>query len=184
MNKTMNNSNVLKIAWMGVGVSNQYIPVLEKLDKNIDCKKYSRLIIIIADKISFKYNSTKKNKLIKDLFKLASKIKISDCKVEVVGWDFIYNDEEYLDILKKYEQLFNENLEFKNEVLFLVEKNRNILKKDEKVIASGYVLEEISSTILLNRKGFVKIGPETKEKLFDELSMKWSDLSVKDFERF
>lgn len=180
----MNNSKVLKTAWMGVGISSQYIPVLKKIDKNIDCKKYSRLIIVIADKISFKYNNTRKNKLIKDLFRLASGIKIKDCKVEVVGWDFIYNDEQYLDILKKYERLFDKNLEFKNEVLSLVEKNRNNMEENEKMFASGYVLEEISSTVLLNKNGFIKIGPEMKEKDFDELSVKWSGLSVRDFERF
>ena len=38
-------------AWIGIGISDRYVPVLKSMGKVIKNNSYSELIIIIADKI-------------------------------------------------------------------------------------------------------------------------------------
>lgn len=172
-------------AWIGIGISNTYISILKNLRKILKDNNFSKVIIMVANKINNRYNNQNNKELENKLLKLANKIELNGCEIKVIDWSYLDKNEEYLKILKKYEQLFNNDLNFKKDVETLVIKNRSKLKTKEEIdVATGYVLEEISSTIFFNEKEYVKIGPNKQEKLFDELSIKWGNMSKKDFDRF
>lgn len=136
-----------KKAWIGIGISNEYISVLKNIKKTIRNNGYSELIIIVADEIDYKYNSRERKQLVNNLFELAFKIKIPNCKLKVAGYKFLYSNKEYLNILKKYKNIFDKNSVFKNKVICLVKQNRQGLKNEKLIQSSGYVLEEISTAI-------------------------------------
>lgn len=172
-------------AWIGIGISNTYISVLENLKIVLKNNDFSKVIIFLANEINEKYNNQTNKKLENKLSELANKIELKGCKIKVIDWEYLDKNVEYLKILENMEKLFNSDLNFKKEVETLVIKNRSKLKTKEEInIAAGYVLEEISSTIFFNKKGYIKIGPEKQEKPFDELSIKYGNLSRNNFKRF
>ncbi len=171
-------------AWIGIGISDRYVPVLKSMGKVIKNNSYSELIIIIADKIDCKYNLRDRKECVENLFDLASQIKIPNCQLKVVSYGFLHDNKEYLGILEKYRKMLDEDSDFKNKVISLVRENRQGLKDERLAQASGYVLEEISGAQFFKNKGFVKIGPDEKEKKFDKLIMEFSDLTEEDFNRF
>ncbi|MFH1456511.1 MAG: hypothetical protein ABIF17_00140 [Patescibacteria group bacterium] len=177
-------SFVDKKAWIGIGISNGYISVLKGLKKIIENSNYSELIILIADLIDIKYNLRNREHMTKDLFVLSSNIEIPNCKLKITGWEFLYSNKEYLNILDHYKEQFNKDINFKNKVLSLVKENRQGLNKERQTNAAGYVLEEIASAVFFNKHNFTKIGPDQKEKDFDKLIIDFSNLTEKDFDRF
>jgi hypothetical protein len=160
-------------AWMGIGISNQYIQILKSLENKINTKDISSLKLILADEINNKYNDREKGQLSKDLFNLANKLKIEKIKVNVKQWTYFSKNKKYLNYLKKYKILFKEDNSFKKEVLNLVKKNRKIIEKKNLEKSANYVLEELASINFMSEKKIVKIGPKEKEADFDNLAKKY-----------
>jgi len=171
--------------WMGIGVSNTYVEILKKFPEKIKNKNYSRIILIIANEPNFNYNNHPKKQLAEDLFNLAEKIKnkIKNSKIEVKNWDFLSSNKRYQELFSKYKRMFKKNKKFHKDVLDIVEKNRKFYSK-EKERKANYVLEELSSIMFFAEKGFVKTGPNEKEKDFDNLAIKYPLNDKIAFERF
>ena len=172
-------------AWIGIGISNSYISILDHLKRILSEKNFSEVLIIIADKIDNKYNNHYNTKLEQELFETANRIELKECKIKVVRWEYLRKNNTYLKILEEVKHLFNSEFNFKKDVQTLVIKNRkNYKNKSEINLKAGYVLEEIGSTVFFNKNGYIKIGPEKQEKPFDNLSIKWFNLNEADFKRF
>lgn len=157
----------------GVGISNQYIPILENLHTFVNKDKFSSLKLILADEINLKYNKRKKGQLAEDLFNLAKKIQIEKVMISVEKWNYFSNNKKYQLILKKYKNLFRQNPNFKKEVINIVKLNRKKIDKSNIDNSANYVLEELASINFMHNKGFTKIVQD-KEKIFDDLAIKYS----------
>ena len=162
--------------WMGVGISNNYVQYLKKLQVFVTENYYSEVLLIFADEINKKYNERDKDQFSKDLFNFAKKLsnKLKDTKLILKKWSFLSKNKGYLNILKHYTLLYKKDKNFKKDVLEVVLKNRKIFSQGKEEKRANYVLEELSSILFFFRQGYTKVGPLEKEKVFDDLAKKYS----------
>jgi hypothetical protein len=161
-------------AWMGFGISKYYMDFSEELSNKINNLDFENYIFLIADEMQRKYNGTSNEDIAEHI--RMNLLRIPDS--EIIMSSQLEMKIPLTHVQKKYE----EKTSFYNEVNGLVIKNRAVVRHEDLRQLAGYVLEEIALTIYFYEKGYVKIGPEEKERPFDLLSQKYFNISKENFQ--
>ena len=164
--------------WIGIGISNSYLEIIDEL--KIIIKKHDHdTIVIIANQLTKKYNNKLNLKILKKIQR-----KLNTLTIKSFLYNFLSEKKEYKEILEKIILKFKNNEKFKEEVIKLVIQNRNDVNSKNIQQRSGYVLEELAATKYMFQKKYIKLGKYKKEKPFDDLSNKYLSIPLEAFEYF